>query len=399
MALYTLSPYTKKQYLDDSGNPLSNGRIYTYAAGTTTPLTTYKTSSGTAWGAYVQLDSAGRPENGEIYLQPGSSYKFIAQNSSAVQQWSQDNIGAVPPSAVNVDIVGTAGETLTAGEIAYIGTSGSWFKADADAIATSVTPVIGFVVTSASTGETTTFRTDGQIELPGPLTPESLYYISTTAGEITSTPPTNARLVGQAQSTTLLALALNPPVPSILPVVDPVIKGLCNGRLTLTTGVPVPTSPETAATTIYWTPFLGNTVALYSGSVWVSFEQSQLSVAVPATTNTAYDVFLDYNSGTPALSLLAWTNLTTRATALTTQDGVYVLTGDTTKRYVGSFRTTGVSGQTESSLTKRYLWNYYNRINLELFVSDAAASWNYTTATIRQANGAATNQVETMTGV
>lgn len=176
-------------------------------------------------------------------------------------------------------------------------------------------------------------------------------------------------------------------------------RQMCGGRLSLTTAVPVTTADVTAATTLYWVPYTGNQIALYSGSAWVTFNQAELSIAVPATTNQMYDVFVDYNSGTPALSVTAWTNDTTRATALTTQDGVLVLTGSTGKRYVGSFRTTGVSGQTEDSLTKRYVWNYYHRVSRPLRRLETTASWNYTTATWRQANGSTSNQVEVVIGV
>lgn len=211
MATYTIAPFAKKQFFTDSGVPLASGRIYTYLAGTLTAESTYQTSAGTAWGAYVQLDAAGRPTSGDIFLTPGLAYKFIAKDSSGASVWTQDGIAATPPSTVNVDISGTAGEDLTAGQIAYIGTSGSWFKADADADATSTVPVMGFVVSDVTSGSTGTFRTDGQIELAGPLTPESLYYVSATAGDITATAPAKVRQVGQAQSTTVLAIAVNPP--------------------------------------------------------------------------------------------------------------------------------------------------------------------------------------------
>lgn len=216
MATYTLA-LSNHQFFDDSGNPLDSGRVYTYASGTSTPLTMYKTSSGTAWGAYIQLDSAGRPENGEIYAQPGLSYKWIIQDSNAVVLDTIDPVPAVPRSAANVDISGTAGENLTAGQVVYISagdnalTPGSWYQGDADAAYSSTTPVMAFVVDDVTSGSTGTFRTDGQIELAGPLVPGADYYVSATAGEITATAPANARFVGRAQSTTLLAIALNPP--------------------------------------------------------------------------------------------------------------------------------------------------------------------------------------------
>jgi hypothetical protein len=177
-------------------------------------------------------------------------------------------------------------------------------------------------------------------------------------------------------------------------------NGICAGRLTLTDGTAVTTSDVTAATTLYLEAYKGEYVSLYTGSTWVSYNiASGLSIAVPATTVTMYDVFLDYADGTPALALTAWTNDTTRATALTLQDGVYVKTGDTQQRYLGSFRTTGVSGQTEDSLTKRYLFNYYNRVARPLRRKDTTDTWAYSSTTLQQANASAANQVEIVTGL
>ena len=170
-------------------------------------------------------------------------------------------------------------------------------------------------------------------------------------------------------------------------------------RLSLTTAVPVTSADVAAATTLYWTPYQHNQCMVYTGSVWALVAPGELSIAVPATTATAYDVFLDYNAGTPQLVLVAWTNLTTRATALTRQDGVLVLTGFLDHLYVGSFRTTGVSGQTEDSATKRYLWNAYNRVTTHLIRSDDTDSWTYTTDTFRQSNGSTSNQVEIFQGL
>ena len=174
----------------------------------------------------------------------------------------------------------------------------------------------------------------------------------------------------------------------------------CNGRLTLTSGLPVTTSDVTAATTIYFTPSGGRQITLYDGSsAWENISFTQLSIAVPGTTNTLYDVFVYNNAGVATLELTAWTNDTTRATALVLQDGVYVKSGATTRRYVGSFRTTGVAGQTEDSLAKRYVWNYYNRVQRFMKAGDATATWNYSVATYRQANGSTANQLDCVVGV
>lgn len=172
------------------------------------------------------------------------------------------------------------------------------------------------------------------------------------------------------------------------------------GRLTLTSATPVTTANVTLATTVYFTPYKGNRIALFDGtSAWTLLSFNELSIAVPATVNTMYDVFAYNNAGAVALELLAWTNDTTRATALVAQDGVYVRSGATTRRYLGSFRTVATSGRTEDSRANRYVWNYYNRVLRLMQVFDPAASWTYSTATLRQANANTANQLNFIIGV
>ena len=194
--------------------------------------------------------------------------------------------------------------------------------------------------------------------------------------------------IGQHVTRVQQALAKMPDIRSI--------GHVCEFRLSAQTGVPVP-SEFSNATTLYCAPYKGNRIALYDGKTWPVYESVEFSIAVPATTSTMYDVFCYAKSGVPTLEVLAWTNDTTRATALTTQNGVLVKTGDTSRRYLGSFRTTGTSGQTEDSLAKRYVWNYYNRVRREMRVTDAS-SWNYTLTTIRQANGNTADQLDYVIG-
>ena len=63
----------------------------------------------------------------------------------------------------------------------------------------------------------------------------------------------------------------------------------------------------------------------------------------------------------------------TRATALTTQDGIYVKSGDATRLFLGSGFARETSGQTEDSVTKRLLANHYNRMPKHLFKVDSTA--------------------------
>lgn len=107
---FTLTPDAKFIGFDDNGVILSGGKLYTYAAGTSTPLATFSDSAGTANTNPVILDSAGRAV---VYLQ-AFSYKFVLKNSSDVQIWSQDNISDAALTSVAGSIVGTTDvQTLT----------------------------------------------------------------------------------------------------------------------------------------------------------------------------------------------------------------------------------------------------------------------------------------------
>jgi hypothetical protein len=199
---------------------------------------------------------------------------------------------------------------------------------------------------------------------------------------------------------TLTSPTLTSPIINTLLQSSSMFSGFCQGRLTLTTATPVTSSDVTGATTMYFTPYKGNLLALYDGSaLWKVYPFTELSLALGTLTSSIpYDVFVYDNSGTPTLEFTAWTNDTTRATALTTQNGVYVKTGATTRRYLGTFRTTSTT-QTEDSFAKRFVWNYYNRVERPMRVIEGTDSWAYTSATWRQANGSTANQLDFVVGV
>lgn len=249
----------------------------------------------------------------------------------------------------------------------------------------------------------------------------------------------------------------------------------CCGRLTLTSNTPVLTSSVTAATTIYFTPFKGNKIGLYTGDFWKDYIFSQLSIAVPSTVYRLFDIFI-YDTGTAlALEAVNWnqstaaitgaTNATpivitsnghglsnndivavasvggntaangiwsvanvaantfelegstgsgaytsggtwyklnaTRATALTLQNGIYVKTGSTGRRYLGTGMTTGTSGQTEyniGNLSSVLLYNYYNRVKVPLAAVDTTLH-TYTSATARVYRNLNTNKFGVVMGV
>lgn len=177
---------------------------------------------------------------------------------------------------------------------------------------------------------------------------------------------------------------------------DPAI---CGGRLTLETAVPVSTTDQTAKTTIYFTPYKGNRIALYTGSSWTQFAFSEISIALGTlTSGKNYDVFAYNNAGSVALEFsAAWTTDTARADALTLLDGAYVKSSNNTRRYLGTFRTTATT-TTEDSAAKRFVWNMYNRVQRKLLKQESTDSWTYSTAAFRQTNASAANQVEVVVG-
>lgn len=81
-----------QQFLDNSGNPLTGGLLYTYAAGTTTPTNTYTTAAGTTPHANpIVLDAAGRLES-EVWLTGEVAYKMILRDSAGGLIGTYDDI-------------------------------------------------------------------------------------------------------------------------------------------------------------------------------------------------------------------------------------------------------------------------------------------------------------------
>ena len=158
--------------------------------------------------------------------------------------------------------------------------------------------------------------------------------------------------------------------------------GVAEGRLTATSGTPVTVADVSGATSIYYTPYTGNKIALYDGSAWDLFTFTEITISLSGfTAIKAYDVFAYNNSGTVTIETVIWTNNTTRATGLVYQDGVLVKSGATTRRYLGTVYINAAGGQTEDTMVKRYLWNYYNRVSRPLQKLETTDSWTYTTAT------------------
>ena len=160
------------------------------------------------------------------------------------------------------------------------------------------------------------------------------------------------------------------------------------GRLTTESGVPVSTSDRTSQSTIYYTPFVHNVITLWDGADWVPTTFSEVSLALSGlTASRPYDVFGYLSSGALAIEILAWTNDTTRATAVTLQDGRYCKSGDKTRLLLGTIYTTATNATADANAT-RYIGNLYNTVaRVAVGGAPAANSHTYTSGTVREWNG------------
>lgn len=85
----SLFPTPVMQFFTANGVPLSGGKLFTYAAGTVTPLVTYTDyNAGTANTNPVILNS-----RGEASIWLGTSmYYMVLKDSTDVQIWTADNV-------------------------------------------------------------------------------------------------------------------------------------------------------------------------------------------------------------------------------------------------------------------------------------------------------------------
>ncbi len=74
------------QFFDNNGDPLANGFVDVFAAGTTTRIATYTSAAGTVEAPNpIQLNAAGRPTSGGGAIWGEGAYKFIVRDANGVQ--------------------------------------------------------------------------------------------------------------------------------------------------------------------------------------------------------------------------------------------------------------------------------------------------------------------------
>lgn len=141
--LVGLPPVIKFREFDSNGDPLAGGKLYTYAAGTSTPLATYSDSTGSAANANpVILDSDGRAD---VWIS-ASLYKFVVKDSNDVTQWTVDNFGLPIETTVRATGTSSVPQSITAaGGIAFSGSydRSVWYvKSNSGAVTVTKNPQI-----------------------------------------------------------------------------------------------------------------------------------------------------------------------------------------------------------------------------------------------------------------
>lgn len=117
------------QFFTTTGLPLAGGKIYTYQAGSSTPLATYTDNTGTVANANpIVLGSDGRPAD-EIWLTYGYNYKFVLKTADDSTIQTYDNLYGI------IGVQPTTGATIPAGLISmWSGSIGSipagWYLCD-----------------------------------------------------------------------------------------------------------------------------------------------------------------------------------------------------------------------------------------------------------------------------
>lgn len=227
---------------------------------------------------------------------------------------------------------------------------------------TTITPLTG--------GTTSIITIDQGLQgLPGPQGPPGSGFIDIIAGSGIS-------VISQSGVYTISSLIINNLSTSDTPYTN-------NGRLTLQSGDPVYLNNITGSI-LYFTPYLGNYISLYNtvSNTWEINEFNEISLNLSGMTiDTNYDIFIYDNGSSIVLEKVSWLNNSTRTINLIYQDGVLVKSGSLNKRYIGTIRSTG-SFTTEDSESRRFVYNYSNKIFKILTASDAI-SHTYTSGIVR----------------
>lgn len=156
---------------------------------------------------------------------------------------------------------------------------------------------------------------------------------------------------------------------------------------------------------IYLTRHKGDSVdVLHSTYGWTRLRIPNRGIMLDITDDAAFtanDNFDAYITEDGNLEELVWTNDTLRATDIDksdNNDGVYLQSGDQTRRYLGTFRTTATAGQVfdiggniDGEGGQRFVWNYHNQVDYKDLSYDSTDTWVVNNAVYAALNGGNAN--------
>ena len=172
--------------------PLASGQVWTYAAGTTTPLGAYQTNAGTIWTNPIVLDSAGRVP-GSIYFPNGVAYKFVVKDSlgNTIPDATYDNLIGIGDTSGAVSAAEwiASGAVPTYAGVAQFTTPGNTtatFQVGRRVQATVTAGTAYGTITSSSFGIATTVNLDMDVgqALDSGLTAVNVGFLGTTGNHV-----------------------------------------------------------------------------------------------------------------------------------------------------------------------------------------------------------------------
>lgn len=139
-----LTPNAKQQFFDNNGRPLVGGKLFTYAAGTSTKLATTVSAAGANNANPIILDYRGECN---VWIPPNVAYKFVLAPSTDTDPpthaiWTVDGI-------VSSQLITLYGGVDTGGANAYVLNFTANFTTLTDGI------VIYWIPTNTNTGAST----------------------------------------------------------------------------------------------------------------------------------------------------------------------------------------------------------------------------------------------------
>lgn len=210
-------------------------------------------------------------------------------------------------------------------------------------------------------------------------------------------------------------------------------SGVPSGRLSGSSSLPVQVADVLNVSSVYYVPYVGNTIPIYNGTSFSSLAFSTQTLTLTTANNLAgsvYDVFACLQGGTPVIGTgPAWSiNSSYRGvgggtTQLTQVGGLWVNANIITLRngstsytnvavnqatYLGSVYCTQ-NGATTMQVSANYalgggnlcmgIYNAYNRVRTVAACSDTTPTWTYASNAWRPTDGNANNKIAWLDGL